>query len=116
MAMVRVGRVVRGLEHRLWQTRGNHVATSGSFSRAIDSTFENQGVEDLGTFGYAISPWGSMAMEQNEIYLQDLGMEGLASAGSMQLMAVPKRKVTHSRKRIRNAPKALKPSPLIMRC
>ncbi|KAJ7568134.1 hypothetical protein O6H91_01G020300 [Diphasiastrum complanatum] len=34
----------------------------------------------------------------------------------MELMAVPKRKVTPSRKKIRNGPKALKPTPVIVKC
>lgn len=33
-----------------------------------------------------------------------------------QLMAVPKRKVTPSRRGIRNGPKALKGTPMIVRC
>ncbi|XP_057856455.1 uncharacterized protein LOC131065836 [Cryptomeria japonica] len=116
MAMVRVARAAGCLGSRLWQTRGNHAAISESLSRTIDATFESHASEDQGTFGFAISPWGSVAIEQDECEYQDLAVEGFASASSMQLMAVPKRKVTHSRKRIRNAPKALKPAPLIMRC
>ncbi|KAI5054651.1 hypothetical protein GOP47_0029796 [Adiantum capillus-veneris] len=36
--------------------------------------------------------------------------------GLFQLMAVPKRKVSRSKKGIRNGPKALKPQPVIIRC
>ncbi|MCO5559572.1 hypothetical protein L7F22_013173 [Adiantum nelumboides] len=36
--------------------------------------------------------------------------------GLFQLMAVPKRKVSRSKKGIRNGPKALKPQPVIVRC
>ncbi|KAH7300461.1 hypothetical protein KP509_24G063500 [Ceratopteris richardii] len=36
--------------------------------------------------------------------------------GVFQLMAVPKRKVSRSKKGIRNGPKALKPQPVIVRC
>ncbi|KAI4328479.1 hypothetical protein L6164_020831 [Bauhinia variegata] len=36
--------------------------------------------------------------------------------GSMELMAVPKRKVTPHKRGIRNGPKALKPIPVIIRC
>ncbi|KAK2972429.1 hypothetical protein RJ640_003855 [Escallonia rubra] len=36
--------------------------------------------------------------------------------GSMELMAVPKKKTTPHKKGIRNGPKALKPTPVIIRC
>ncbi|KAG1330814.1 hypothetical protein COCNU_02G007820 [Cocos nucifera] len=35
---------------------------------------------------------------------------------SMELMAVPKKKVSHHKKGLRNGPKALKPVPVIIRC
>ncbi|EEF39967.1 uncharacterized protein LOC8281843 [Ricinus communis] len=36
--------------------------------------------------------------------------------GSMDLMAVPKKKVSRHKRGIRNGPKALKPTPVIIRC
>ncbi|XP_055810035.1 uncharacterized protein LOC129880153 [Solanum dulcamara] len=36
--------------------------------------------------------------------------------GSMELMAVPKKKTSPHKRGIRNGPKALKPVPVIMRC
>ncbi|KAL9233834.1 hypothetical protein vseg_008779 [Gypsophila vaccaria] len=36
--------------------------------------------------------------------------------GSMDLMAVPKRKISKHKRGIRNGPKALKPVPVIVRC
>ncbi|KAM1217233.1 hypothetical protein TB2_013219 [Malus domestica] len=36
--------------------------------------------------------------------------------GSMELMAVPKRKTSPHKRGIRNGPKALKPVPVIVRC
>ncbi|XP_058083000.1 uncharacterized protein LOC131230973 isoform X2 [Magnolia sinica] len=36
--------------------------------------------------------------------------------GSMELMAVPKKKVSPYKRGLRNGPKALKPVPVIMRC
>ncbi|GAB4829113.1 hypothetical protein Ancab_018776 [Ancistrocladus abbreviatus] len=36
--------------------------------------------------------------------------------GSMELMAVPKKKVSPHKRGIRNGPKALKPTPVIIRC
>ncbi|KAH8496632.1 hypothetical protein H0E87_019393 [Populus deltoides] len=41
---------------------------------------------------------------------------GFSFGGSMELMAVPKRKVTPHKRGIRNGPKALKPTPVIIRC
>lgn len=42
---------------------------------------------------------------------------GFASgSGSMELMAVPKKKVSRHKRGIRNGPKALKPTPVIIRC
>ncbi|XP_047958439.1 uncharacterized protein LOC125203954 [Salvia hispanica] len=38
------------------------------------------------------------------------------SGGAMELMAVPKRKVSPHRRGIRNGPKALKPVPVIIKC
>ncbi|KAL3511100.1 hypothetical protein ACH5RR_030501 [Cinchona calisaya] len=38
------------------------------------------------------------------------------SDGSMELMAVPKKKVSRHKRGIRNGPKALKPVPVIIRC
>ncbi|KAG5240150.1 ribosomal protein [Salix suchowensis] len=45
-----------------------------------------------------------------------LGLPGFSFGGSMELMAVPKRKVTPHKRGIRNGPKALKPIPVIIRC
>ncbi|KAL6513929.1 hypothetical protein OROHE_019385 [Orobanche hederae] len=36
--------------------------------------------------------------------------------GAMELMAVPKKKVSRHKRGIRNGPKALKPVPVIIRC
>ncbi|KAF9674417.1 hypothetical protein SADUNF_Sadunf10G0125100 [Salix dunnii] len=41
---------------------------------------------------------------------------GFSFSGSMELMAVPKRKVTPHKRGIRNGPKALKPTPVIICC
>ncbi|GAB2276764.1 hypothetical protein Dimus_011480 [Dionaea muscipula] len=40
----------------------------------------------------------------------------VAGGGSMELMAVPKKKVSRHKRGIRNGPKALKPIPVIIRC
>ncbi|GAV74268.1 Ribosomal_L32p domain-containing protein [Cephalotus follicularis] len=41
---------------------------------------------------------------------------GFSFLGSMELMAVPKKKVSRHKRGIRNGPKALKPIPVIIRC
>ncbi|KAL5209916.1 hypothetical protein ABZP36_005539 [Zizania latifolia] len=49
---------------------------------------------------------------------QSLELPGLgaAAAGAMELMAVPKKKVSKYKKGLRNGPKALKHVPVIVRC
>ncbi|CAN8291582.1 unnamed protein product [Cochlearia groenlandica] len=44
------------------------------------------------------------------------GLPNFALSGSMELMAVPKKKVSKHKRGIRNGPKALKPHPVIIRC
>ncbi|KAL9257500.1 hypothetical protein AKJ16_DCAP12680 [Drosera capensis] len=43
-------------------------------------------------------------------------LPGFGVGGSMELMAVPKKKVSRHKRGIRNGPKALKPIPVIIRC
>ncbi|XP_062149891.1 uncharacterized protein LOC133858437 isoform X2 [Alnus glutinosa] len=45
-----------------------------------------------------------------------LGFSNFPYGGSMELMAVPKKKTSPHKRGIRNGPKALKPIPVIMRC
>ncbi|KAF8103839.1 hypothetical protein N665_0183s0017 [Sinapis alba] len=44
------------------------------------------------------------------------GFPSFAFSGSMELMAVPKKKISKHKRGIRNGPKALKPIPVIIRC
>ncbi|XP_068333908.1 uncharacterized protein [Pyrus communis] len=44
------------------------------------------------------------------------GFPSFLFGGSMELMAVPKRKTSPHKRGIRNGPKALKPVPVIVRC
>ncbi|XP_022725229.1 uncharacterized protein LOC111281804 [Durio zibethinus] len=44
------------------------------------------------------------------------GLPSFHFGGSMELMAVPKKKVSRHKRGIRNGPKALKPVPVIIRC
>ncbi|XP_010258218.1 PREDICTED: uncharacterized protein LOC104598038 [Nelumbo nucifera] len=46
----------------------------------------------------------------------DIMLPKFAFGASMELMAVPKKKVSPHKKGIRNGPKALKPIPVIIRC
>ncbi|KAH7656403.1 large subunit ribosomal protein L32 protein [Dioscorea alata] len=43
-------------------------------------------------------------------------LPGFSSGAVMDLMAVPKKKVSRFKKGLRNGPKALKPIPVIVRC
>ncbi|OMO64537.1 Ribosomal protein L32p [Corchorus olitorius] len=44
------------------------------------------------------------------------GFQSFPFVGSMELMAVPKRKTSRHKRGIRNGPRALKPIPVIIRC
>ncbi|KAG7586420.1 Ribosomal protein L32p [Arabidopsis thaliana x Arabidopsis arenosa] len=44
------------------------------------------------------------------------GSPSFSFGGSMELMAVPKKKISKHKRGIRNGPKALKPTPVIIRC
>ncbi|KAL9311204.1 putative ribosomal protein L32p [Arabidopsis thaliana] len=44
------------------------------------------------------------------------GFLSFSFGGSMELMAVPKKKISKHKRGIRNGPKSLKPTPVIIRC
>jgi len=114
--MLRLGRLTGALDFRVSLTRWT-LPDSSAISTSVNlDPSEGHFNEDLGTFGFARSPDGSMSINDQKCQLQESGMEEFSPVGFMQLMAVPKRKVTPHRKGIRNGPKALKPAPLIMRC
>uniref|UniRef100_A0A2P2J1N1 Large ribosomal subunit protein bL32m n=1 Tax=Rhizophora mucronata TaxID=61149 RepID=A0A2P2J1N1_RHIMU len=52
----------------------------------------------------------------NHFHNFGFGFPGFSFGGSMELMAVPKKKVSPHKRGIRNGPKALKPTPVIIRC
>ncbi|KAJ4889738.1 Ribosomal L32p protein family [Raphanus sativus] len=54
---------------------------------------------------------GSIEEKRFGFRVPDFGL-----SGSMELMAVPKKKVSKHKRGIRNGPKALKPVPVIIRC
>ncbi|CAN8304257.1 unnamed protein product [Cochlearia groenlandica] len=69
----------------------------------------------------ATSPLVSPEFDQNQpisIDVQSFGfvIPSFDFSGSMDLMAVPKKKVSKHKRGIRNGPKALKPTPVIIRC
>eukprot|EP00262_Sarcandra_glabra_P011270 TRINITY_DN27082_c0_g1_i1.p1 TRINITY_DN27082_c0_g1~~TRINITY_DN27082_c0_g1_i1.p1 ORF type:complete len:117 (+),score=7.13 TRINITY_DN27082_c0_g1_i1:159-509(+) len=74
------------LECRLSSVRQIHVALPVPFDRLIGTRF--------------VSPESGRGIE----------------VGSMELMAVPKKKVSRYKRGLRNGPKALKPIPVIIRC
>ncbi|CAK9316728.1 unnamed protein product [Citrullus colocynthis] len=52
----------------------------------------------------------------NNCSIGGFGFPSLSFSASMELMAVPKKKVSPHKRGIRNGPKALKPIPVIVRC
>ncbi|KAF9597896.1 hypothetical protein IFM89_022257 [Coptis chinensis] len=70
------------------------------------------------------APLGTSMMSHGNIFVlpendKELEMPSFEfgnNIGSMDLMAVPKRKVSKHKRGIRNGPRALKPIPVIMRC
>lgn len=52
----------------------------------------------------------------SEKHISKFRFPSFSFGGSMELMAVPKRKVSPHKRGIRNGPKALKPVPVIIRC
>ncbi|CAI9756187.1 unnamed protein product [Fraxinus pennsylvanica] len=67
------------------------------------------------TISHTSSPLGFPEHQyRNEI--EDVFPNWSFLGGSMELMAVPKRKVSPHKRGIRNGPKALKPVPVIIRC
>ncbi|CAA7013904.1 unnamed protein product [Microthlaspi erraticum] len=69
----------------------------------------------------AMPPLVSPEFDQNQPGSIDekslgFGLPSFAFSGSMELMAVPKKKTSKHKRGIRNGPKALKPVPVIIRC
>ncbi|KAG8654146.1 hypothetical protein MANES_05G105400v8 [Manihot esculenta] len=62
---------------------------------------------------YDTHPHNSSGNYSNNL---EFGFPSFAFDGSMELMAVPKKKVSPHKRGIRNGPKALKPTPVIIRC
>ncbi|KMZ69633.1 hypothetical protein ZOSMA_20G01110 [Zostera marina] len=68
---------------------------------------------------FAVAPSFSTSMTQwvaPKVELFPQVPPSLPFGGSMELMAVPKKKVSKYKKKLRNGPKALKPVPVIVRC
>ncbi|KAL2939598.1 50S ribosomal protein L32 [Bienertia sinuspersici] len=70
------------------------------------------------SFGNSIDPISSppFTLPEDDTDFSS-GFPGFApGGGSFDLMAVPKKKVSRHKRGIRNGPKALKPTPVIVRC
>ncbi|KAG2320872.1 hypothetical protein Bca4012_056098 [Brassica carinata] len=95
---------------RIFQTRRlSHVA---SMPPPLNSVFDRP---------VAMPPLISPEFDQNRPGSIDeksfgFGLPDFVFSGSMELMAVPKKKVSKHKRGIRNGPKALKPVPVIIRC
>ncbi|XP_068646999.1 uncharacterized protein [Aristolochia californica] len=95
MAMM-LGRRIGNLGRRFLSARSAHSMFSAPLQSAIDTS----------TGAPAVLPEFDGGVERKSF---DLG-------GSIELMAVPKKKISRHKKGIRNGPKALKPIPVIVRC
>ncbi|KAL4195632.1 hypothetical protein AMTRI_Chr05g74220 [Amborella trichopoda] len=115
MAFVSMKRAMVFLGHEFTQKRWNHFSISAPLSRAVDLPFDNI-PEDLGRFNLRKTPFLSEGNSHYKDLCPKIEAPNISPFGSIQLMAVPKKKVTPHKKRIRNGPKALKPVPVIMRC
>ncbi|XP_042500768.1 uncharacterized protein LOC122078732 [Macadamia integrifolia] len=91
---------MRSLVYRLFSKRCSHFALPVSFGMMIDNK--------IGT--PSIPPDFERELEAKP------EVPCFSSGGCMELMAVPKRKVSPHKRGIRNGPKALKPIPVIIRC
>ncbi|CAN7127531.1 unnamed protein product [Brassica rapa subsp. narinosa] len=99
---------------RIFQTRSlSHVASMPPpLNSAIDRAISMPPL---------ISPEFDQNQNQNQPGSIDeksfgFGSPNFGFGGSMELMAVPKKKVSKHKRGIRNGPKALKPVPVIIRC
>ncbi|XP_068640912.1 uncharacterized protein [Aristolochia californica] len=91
-----LGRRMGSLGHGFFSARWAHSMLPAPLQTAIDNS----------TAAPAVLPEFDGGVERKRF---DLG-------ASMELMAVPKKKVSRHKKGIRNGPKALKPIPVIVRC
>ncbi|XP_027347453.1 uncharacterized protein LOC113858867 [Abrus precatorius] len=57
-----------------------------------------------------------LGVPSSQFVLPEFNSSSFSLGGSMELMAVPKRKVSPHKRGIRNGPKALKPVPVIVLC
>ncbi|XP_077213462.1 ribosomal L32p protein family [Tasmannia lanceolata] len=88
--------------YRLCDRRWSHFAVAAPLERAIDHPIET-------TF---VLPEFNGGAEKNP----GIEIPHFPFGASMELMAVPKKKVSRYKRGLRNGPKALKPVPVIVRC
>ncbi|KAK9109530.1 hypothetical protein Sjap_017590 [Stephania japonica] len=92
--------IVGGLQCSLGNQRSNHIARLAPLEKTIDFQTETT---------YILPEFNNESDQKLEVPTFSFG-------GSMELMAVPKKKVSKHKKGIRNGPKALKTIPVIIRC
>ncbi|KAK9104522.1 hypothetical protein Scep_021366 [Stephania cephalantha] len=92
--------IVGRLQCSLGSLRSNHIARLAPLEKTIDFQIETT----------------SILPEFNHESDQKIEVPTFSFGGSMELMAVPKKKVSKHKKGIRNGPRALKPIPVIIRC
>ncbi|XP_042489988.1 uncharacterized protein LOC122069966 [Macadamia integrifolia] len=90
------------LVYRLFSRRCSHVAFPVPLERTIN--------DNIGRL--SILPEFDRELEEK----RGIEVPIFSSGGCMEVMAVPKRKVSPHKRGIRNGPKALKPIPVIIRC
>ncbi|VFQ84508.1 unnamed protein product [Cuscuta campestris] len=97
---------------------GKNVGPTSGFHKFAHAIAQPAPMDSI-IFGNPIAP-PIMALPENQERIQGnigYGFQDITFFnGSMELMAVPKKKVSRHKRGIRNGPKALKPQPVIIRC
>ncbi|KAL5722911.1 hypothetical protein ACHQM5_006371 [Ranunculus cassubicifolius] len=93
-----MGSLVQRLSCRRWSHIGITAPLSNGITRGIENSFVLPEIDQ---------GFGSESRVE---------MPSFSFGGGMELMAVPKKKISKHKRGIRNGPKALKPIPVIVRC
>ncbi|XP_060185969.1 uncharacterized protein LOC132615383 [Lycium barbarum] len=92
------------------RTGGSIAGVNSTIRRFVHVTPRPAPLDSVVNLPTATSP--SLVLPENDNTNSNIGFIG----GSMELMAVPKKKTSPHKRGIRNGPKALKPVPVIIRC
>ncbi|KAG5608127.1 hypothetical protein H5410_019408 [Solanum commersonii] len=101
------------LRGTMLRTGGKFAGVSSNLRRFIHITSRPAPLDSVVDRLTATSP--SLVLPENENN-SNMFLNSPFNWGSMELMAVPKKKVSPHKRGIRNGPKALKPVPVIIRC